>query len=202
MWAIGTQHFNQRAARQKAIQSYARGLKNAEARDAALDIGVGLIDGDALATDVRLLAWFSLVDYGQIQPGQTVLVHGTGGVSIFAVQLATALGAKVIVTSSSDANLEAVKKLGAVAGVNYRTYQRWEEQVPKLTDSKGVDLLLDVAGGEGLNQSILASKAAGYKSESAFSHAFKRYFGSSPRRYAADTRGSGKSVPDSLPTDN
>jgi len=108
-----------------------------------------------------LTAWYSLVDYGQIQSGQTVLVQGTGGVSIFAVQLATALGAKVIVTSSSDANLEAVKKLGAVAGVNYRTFPRWEEEVLKLTDGKGVDLLLDVAGGEGLNQSILATKAAG-----------------------------------------
>jgi NADPH:quinone reductase-like Zn-dependent oxidoreductase len=108
-----------------------------------------------------LTAWFSLVDYGQIQPGQTVLVQGTGGVSIFAVQLATALGANVMVTSSSDANLEAVKKLGAVAGINYRTYPRWEEEVLKLTNGKGVDLLLDVAGGEGLNQSILATKAAG-----------------------------------------
>ena len=76
-------------------------------------------------------------------------------------QLATALGAKVIVTSSSDANLDAVKKLGAVSGVNYRTFPRWEEEVLKLTGGKGVDLLLDVAGGEGLNQSILATKAAG-----------------------------------------
>ncbi|WP_225774741.1 zinc-dependent alcohol dehydrogenase family protein [Pseudomonas sp. Marseille-Q5115] len=108
-----------------------------------------------------LTAWYSLVDYGQVQPGQTVLVQGTGGVSVFAVQLATALGAKVIVTSSSDENLEAVKKLGAVAGVNYRTFPHWEKEVLKLTDGKGVDLLLDVAGGEGLNQSILATKAAG-----------------------------------------
>lgn len=108
-----------------------------------------------------LTAWYSLVDYGQVQPGQTVLVQGTGGVSVFAVQLATALGAKVIVTSSSDENLEAVKKLGAVAGVNYRTFPHWEKEVLKLTDGKGVDLLLDVAGREGLNQSILATKAAG-----------------------------------------
>ncbi|TWI49236.1 NADPH:quinone reductase-like Zn-dependent oxidoreductase [Pseudomonas duriflava] len=108
-----------------------------------------------------LTAWYSLVDYGQLQAGQTVLVQGTGGVSIFAVQLATALGAKVIVTSSRDENLEAVKKLGAVAGINYRTFPRWEEEVLKLTDGKGVDLLLDVAGGDGLNQSIAATKAAG-----------------------------------------
>ena len=52
-------------------------------------------------------------------------------------------------------------KLGAVAGVNYRAHPDWEEQVLKLTDGKGVDLLLDVAGGNGLNQSIAATKAAG-----------------------------------------
>jgi NADPH:quinone reductase-like Zn-dependent oxidoreductase len=108
-----------------------------------------------------LTAWYSLVDYGQIKAGDTVLVQGTGGVSIFAVQLATALGARVIVTSSSDSNLEAVMELGAVAGVNYRTYPDWEHQVLDLTEGKGVDLLLDVAGGKGVNQSILATKAAG-----------------------------------------
>ena len=107
-----------------------------------------------------LTAWYSLVDYGQLQPGQTVLVQGTGGVSIFAVQLATALGA-------SDRHLQqrcepgGGEKLGAVAGINYRTYPRWHEEVLKLTAGKGVDLLLDVAGGEGLNQSVLATKAAG-----------------------------------------
>jgi NADPH:quinone reductase-like Zn-dependent oxidoreductase len=108
-----------------------------------------------------LTAWYSLVDYGQIKVGETVLVQGTGGVSIFAVQLATALGARVIVTSSRDENLDAAKKLGAVAGVNYRTHEKWEEEVLNLTDGKGVDVLLDVAGGNGLNQSIAATKAAG-----------------------------------------
>ena len=130
--------------------------------DSAVSAPANMSDEQAATLPIAALtAWLSLVDYGQIQPGQTVLVQGTGGVSIFAVQLATALGAKVIVTSSSDANLEAVKGLGAVAGINYRTCQRWEEEVLKLTDGKGVDLLLDVAGGEGLNQSILATKAAG-----------------------------------------
>lgn len=101
------------------------------------------------------------MDYGQVQPGQTVLVQGTGGVSIFAVQIATALGARVIATSSSDANLQTVQALGAVAGINYRTTPEWEAQVLRLTDGKGVDLLLDVAGGSGINQSIAATKAAG-----------------------------------------
>ncbi|MBI6885009.1 zinc-dependent alcohol dehydrogenase family protein [Pseudomonas putida] len=108
-----------------------------------------------------LTAWYALVDYGQIQAGQTVLVQGSGGVSVFAAQIATALGAKVIVTSSRDANLEAVKKLGAIAGVNYRTNPEWAEEVLKLTDGEGVDLLLDVAGGDGMNQSVAATKVGG-----------------------------------------
>lgn len=108
-----------------------------------------------------LTAWYALVDYGQIQAGQTVLVQGSGGVSVFAAQIATALGAKVIVTSSRDANLEAVKKLGAIAGVNYRTNPEWAEKVLKLTGGKGVDLLLDVAGGDGMNQSVAATKVGG-----------------------------------------
>ncbi|EPM46817.1 oxidoreductase, zinc-binding dehydrogenase family protein, partial [Pseudomonas syringae pv. actinidiae ICMP 19100] len=86
---------------------------------------------------------------------------GSGGVSIFAAQIATALGANVIATSSKDENLQAVKALGAVAGVNYRTHPEWAEEVLKLTDGKGVDLLLDVAGGDGINQSIAATKAGG-----------------------------------------
>jgi len=108
-----------------------------------------------------LTAWYALVDFGHVQAGQTVLVQGTGGVSIFAIQIATALGAKVIVTSSQDSNLAAVKKLGAIAGINYRTTPDWAAEVTKLTDGQGVDLTLDVAGGDGINQSILATKAGG-----------------------------------------
>ena len=89
------------------------------------------------------------------------MVQGSGGVSVFAAHIATALGAKVIVTSSRDENLEAVKKLGAVAGINYHTTPEWAEDVLKLTDGKGVDLLLDVACGDGINQSIAATKAGG-----------------------------------------
>ncbi len=108
-----------------------------------------------------LTAWYALVDFGQIQAGQTVLVQGSGGVSVFAAQIATALGAKVIVTSSRDANLQAVKELGAIAGVNYSTHPEWASEVLKLTDGQGVDLLLDVAGGKGINQSIAATKVGG-----------------------------------------
>lgn len=130
--------------------------------DSAVRAPANLSDEEAATLPIAALtAWYSLVDFGQVQPGQTVLVQGTGGVSIFAVQIATALGAKVIATSSSDQNLQAVKALGAVAGINYRSMPDWEAEVLKLTHGKGVDLLLDVAGGNGLNQSIAATKAAG-----------------------------------------
>lgn len=130
--------------------------------DSAVGAPDNMSDEEAATLPIAALtAWYALVDFGQVQPGQTVLVQGTGGVSIFAVQIATALGAKVIATSSSDKNLQTVKALGAVAGVNYRSTPKWEEEVLKLTDGKGVDLLLDVAGGDGINQSIAATKASG-----------------------------------------
>jgi NADPH:quinone reductase-like Zn-dependent oxidoreductase len=131
-------------------------------QDSAVAAPGNMSDEEAATLPIAALtAWYSLVDFGQLQPGQTVLVQGTGGVSIFAVQMATALGAKVIATSSSDHNLQAVMKLGAVAGINYRSTPDWEAEVLRLTEGKGVDLLLDVAGGNGINQSIAATKAAG-----------------------------------------
>ena len=108
-----------------------------------------------------LTAWYSLMDVGHLQPGQTVLVQGTGGVSIFAAQIAAAHGARVIATSGSDANLARVKAIGVADGINYRTFPAWEEKVRELTDGKGVDVLIDVAGGDGLNRSVQATKAAG-----------------------------------------
>lgn len=108
-----------------------------------------------------LTAWYSLMDVGHLQPGQTVLVQGTGGVSIFAAQIALAHGARVIATSSSDMNLERVRALGVLDGVNYRSHPNWEHKVLELTDGKGVDITLDVAGGDGLNQSVLATRVGG-----------------------------------------
>lgn len=108
-----------------------------------------------------LTAWYSLMDIGNLQPGQTVLVQGTGGVSIFASQIAAAHGARVIATSSSDANLARVKALGVNEGINYRTHPDWEREVLQLTEGRGVDITIDVAGGNGLNQSVAATRAAG-----------------------------------------
>jgi NADPH:quinone reductase-like Zn-dependent oxidoreductase len=115
-----------------------------------------------------LTAWYCLMDVGNLQAGQTVLVQGTGGVSIFAAQIAMAHGARVIATSSSDANLAKVLAMGVSAGINYKTHPQWEQQVLALTDGKGVDLTVDVAGGNGLNQSIAATKVAGIVAQVGF----------------------------------
>ncbi|WP_321921207.1 zinc-dependent alcohol dehydrogenase family protein [Paraburkholderia guartelaensis] len=115
-----------------------------------------------------LTAWYSLMDVGHLQPGQSVLVQGTGGVSIFAAQIAAAHGARVIATSSSDANLAKVRALGASAGINYRTQPDWASRVLELTGGNGVDITIDVAGGNGLNQSVAATRVAGVVAQVGF----------------------------------
>ncbi|CAN7515924.1 zinc-dependent alcohol dehydrogenase family protein [Rhizobacter sp. LjRoot28] len=138
-------------------------------QDSAVGAPDNMSDVEASTLPIAALtAWYSLVDVANVQPGQFVLVQGTGGVSIFAIQLATAMGAKVIVTSSRDENLDAVKNLGAWAGINYRTTPTWEQEVLKLTDGKGADVTLDVAGGDGINQSVLATKVGGIVAQIGF----------------------------------
>ncbi|WP_233887560.1 zinc-dependent alcohol dehydrogenase family protein [Paraburkholderia flagellata] len=115
-----------------------------------------------------LTAWYSLMDVGHLQAGQSVLVQGTGGVAIFAAQIAAAHGARVIATSSSDANLAKVQALGASAGINYRTHPDWASKVLELTEGRGVDITIDVAGGNGLNQSVAATRVAGVVAQVGF----------------------------------
>jgi NADPH:quinone reductase-like Zn-dependent oxidoreductase len=107
-------------------------------------------------------AWRSLVDLGRVSPGETVLLLGTGGVSIFALQFALLAGARVIITSSSDAKLERARSLGASGCINYRTTPEWEGEVLKLTGGQGVDHVLDVGGAGTLSRSI-GSVAVGGK---------------------------------------
>jgi NADPH:quinone reductase-like Zn-dependent oxidoreductase len=130
--------------------------------DSAVRAPAGMSDEEAATLPIAALtAWYSLMDVGHLQPGQTVLVQGTGGVSIFAAQIAAAHGAQVIATSSNNANLDKVKALGVSEGINYRIFPDWEKRVLELTAGKGVDVTIDVAGGDGLNKSVLATKAAG-----------------------------------------
>ena len=106
-------------------------------------------------------AWNALYAGGPLRVGETVLVLGTGGVSIFALQFAHAAGARVIVTSSSDAKLTRAKALGAADGVNYRQHPDWEQQVLALTDGHGVDHVVEVGGAGTLPRSVLATRLGG-----------------------------------------
>lgn len=108
-----------------------------------------------------LTAWSALVTYGNITAGDTVLVLGTGGVSIFALQFARLLGATVIATSSSDEKLEKAKELGAHEVINYRDNKDWSKTVRKATGGEGVDLVIEVGGAGTLEHSIKSVKHGG-----------------------------------------
>jgi len=103
------------------------------------------------------------ISYGPkaLKPGQTVLAQGTGGVSCFVIQIAAAIGATVIATSSSDEKLKKAKELGATHLINYRTYPNWADEVLKITGGKGADLVVDVAGASTIEQSLKATKRGG-----------------------------------------
>ena len=116
----------------------------------------------ATLTTAGVTAWRALVVNGALKAGDIVLVLGTGGVSIFALQIAKALGATVIVTSSSDTKLERAMLLGADHAINYRQTPEWGAQVRKLTDGRGVDHVVEVGGAGTLAQSIAAVRTAGH----------------------------------------
>lgn len=121
-----------------------------------------LTDEEASTLPIAALtAWYSLVTYGNLKAGETVVVQGTGGVSIFGIQIAHALGARVIATTSSDEKGKQAKELGADEIVNYVTTPKWAQEVQRLTNGKGADQLLEVVGGEGLNDSVEATKVTG-----------------------------------------
>jgi NADPH:quinone reductase-like Zn-dependent oxidoreductase len=106
-------------------------------------------------------AWHALIERAELDPGQTVLLLGTGGVSTFALQIASAAGARVIVTSSSDEKLERARNLGARETVNYRTHPDWSKRVLELTEGRGVDVTLEVGGPETFVQSLVATRMGG-----------------------------------------
>lgn len=108
-----------------------------------------------------LTAWSALVTVGQVQTGQRVLTLGTGGVSIFALQLGKALGTQVILTSSSDDKLSRARQLGADCTVNYRTRSDWEQAVLEFTGGEGADLTVETAGPGTLDKSMKATRAGG-----------------------------------------
>jgi NADPH:quinone reductase-like Zn-dependent oxidoreductase len=109
-----------------------------------------------------LTAWSSLVTQANIQAGQTILVQGSGGVSLFALQIAKAFGLKVIATTGSNEKKQKLKDLGADEVINYKEFPEWSKEVKRLNGGIGVDVTLDVAGSETIGQSILSMKENGY----------------------------------------
>jgi NADPH:quinone reductase-like Zn-dependent oxidoreductase len=116
----------------------------------------------ATLTTAGLTAWRALMADGALKAGDTVLVQGTGGVSIFALQFAKLAGATVIATSSSDAKLERLAAMGADHLINYRTDPAWGEAARALTGGRGVDHVIEVGGPATLAQSMAAARVGGH----------------------------------------
>ncbi len=108
-----------------------------------------------------LTAWHAVVEVGKVKAGETVLALGTGGVSIFALQIAKAHGARVAITSSSDEKLALARDLGADICVNYRTTPDWAAEIMKLSGGTGADIVVETGGQTTLAQSIGAAAANG-----------------------------------------
>jgi NADPH:quinone reductase-like Zn-dependent oxidoreductase len=106
-------------------------------------------------------AWHALFEDTPRAPGDTVLLQGTGGVSIFALQFAKTAGLRTILTSSSDEKLARAKKLGADETINYKTSPKWEEKVRELTNGEGVDHVIEVGGSGTMPRSLRAVRMAG-----------------------------------------
>ncbi|WP_295957551.1 NAD(P)-dependent alcohol dehydrogenase [Rhodoferax sp.] len=125
----------------------------------ALPAHLDFVQGAALPI-AATTAW-NAVRSASLRPGSVVLLLGTGGVSIFALQFAKASGATVILASSSDQKLERARQLGADHLINYRAIPAWDAEVLKLTDGRGVDLVVETVGGATIARSLNATAMGG-----------------------------------------
>ena len=107
-------------------------------------------------------AWNAALVKGHLQPGQTIVTLGTGGVSLFAAQFALMTGARVIATTGSEEKVERLRKLGLHEIINYRTTPKWDARVRELTAGRGADLVVEVGGPGSLATSIAAIRYAGH----------------------------------------
>ncbi|GFM83546.1 NADPH:quinone oxidoreductase [Pseudomonas cichorii] len=144
------------------IDGYARQQVTARATSFThAPIGYTHAEASTLTT-AGLTAWRALMSDGGLKAGDTVLVQGTGGVSIFALQFAKMAGATVIATSSSDEKLERLRELGADHLINYRKDSNWGETARTLTGGRGVDHIIEVGGPSTLEQSMQAARVGGH----------------------------------------
>jgi NADPH:quinone reductase-like Zn-dependent oxidoreductase len=129
----------------------------------------GLVQTPASLTDeeaatlpcAAVTAWHALFEHTPLPPGATILIQGTGGVSIFALQFAVEAGFRTIVTSSSDDKLVRARQLGAHETINYKTTPNWDELARKLTGGEGVDHVVEVGGSDTVSRSLRAVRTSG-----------------------------------------
>ena len=113
-------------------------------------------------TTAALTAWRALMSDDHLKSGDTVLIQGTGGVSIFALQFAKMVGANVIATSSNDEKLERLTSMGANHVINYKKHTNWGEMALEITGGRGVDHVIEVGGPSTLDQSMVATRVGGH----------------------------------------
>lgn len=124
---------------------------------------VNLTDEEAAPLSVGgLTVWTCLVEQANIRAGQTILVQGSGGVSLFALQIAKMFGLKVIATTGNSEKVQKLRDLGADEVINYKEFPEWSSEIKRLNGGIGVDVTLDVAGTDTIAQSILSVKQHGF----------------------------------------
>jgi len=106
-------------------------------------------------------AWHAMMEHAKLKAGDTILLQGTGGVSIFGLQFAHAMGIRAIITSSSDEKLKQAKALGAAFGINYKTTPEWQKAAMDFTGGRGVDHVIEVGGAATLTRSFGAIRVGG-----------------------------------------
>jgi NADPH:quinone reductase-like Zn-dependent oxidoreductase len=122
-----------------------------------------LSDGQVAALPcAALTAWRALFHDVRLLPGQTALLQGTGGVSIFGLQFARAAGLETIITSSSDDKLERARAVGATHTINYRAHPEWSKEVRRITNGRGVDFVMEVGGQSTLKESLKSVRHGGH----------------------------------------
>ncbi|MGL5924254.1 zinc-dependent alcohol dehydrogenase family protein, partial [Chroococcidiopsis sp.] len=107
-------------------------------------------------------AWHALIERGNLKAGDTILLQGTGGLSLFALQFAILAGARVIMTSSSDEKLAKAISMGASVGINYKMTANWDEKAKEITEGIGVDHIVEVGGAGTLAKSLRAIRPGGH----------------------------------------
>jgi len=127
----------------------------------AVSVPAHLSDREAATLPIAALTAWTTLQEGEVKPGDSVLVQGTGGVALFALQFAKLAGARVIALSSSDEKLERAKALGADAGINYRSTPQWADAVKAATGGRGVDIVVETVGGS-LSQSLASLAFGGF----------------------------------------